>query len=40
MKDMTTIKVSKEFRDKLADKMKKKETYEQYLKKFVSNRNE
>lgn len=38
MRDMTTIKVSKEFRDSLADKMKKKETYEDYLKKFVGDR--
>lgn len=37
MADMTTIKISKEFRDTLANKMKKKETYEEFLKKFIKN---
>ena len=41
MSDKTTIKVSKKFRDSLSEKMKKNETYEEYLKKFVKgNKNE
>jgi len=34
----TTIKLSREFKDSLTEKMKKNETYEDYLKKFVSNK--
>jgi len=40
MLDKTTIKVSKEYRDSLAKRMKKNETYEQYLKRFTENKNE
>jgi len=36
MKETTTIKISKEYRDSLAEKMRKNETYEQYLKKFTN----
>lgn len=35
----TTIKVSKEFRDSLAKNMKKNETYEEYIKKFIKGEN-
>jgi len=31
----TTIKLSKEFRDLLSGEMKHKETYEDYIKKFI-----
>ena len=39
MENKIIIKVSKEYRDSLAEKMKKNETYEEYLKKFTEKRN-
>jgi hypothetical protein len=38
MANKTTIKVSREFRDNLAKNMKKGETYEDYLNKFVNSK--
>jgi hypothetical protein len=36
----TTIKLSREFKNSLKDKMKKDETYEDYIKKFMRGKNE